>query len=195
MALVALLAAGLLSACSDDDKKAGELHGNVVDPPFTVNGLELADTDGAPYSLTDSTDARLTLVFFGYTHCPEICGLVMGNLSSAMAQLDDADREQVQVVFVTTDPERDDAQTLSRYVASYDPQFIGVTGEIPDIEKVAASVGVGMGEKLASGGYDVDAHTTTVTGIDVTDVAPIYWNQDTSPREYADDIHALLKED
>jgi protein SCO1/2 len=193
-AAAALLVAVLLTACSDD-KTATELHGQVVDPPFTVNGLELEDTGGAPYSLTDSTERRLTMVFFGYTHCPDICGLVLGNLASAMAQLDDDDREQVSVVFVTTDPARDDAQTLRRYLDHYDPQFIGLTGEVPDIEKVAASVGVGMGEKLATGGYDVDAHTTTVTAIDVGDVAPVYWHQTTSPAEYVADIHALLEED
>jgi len=54
---------------------------------------------------------------------------------------------------------------------------------------------VGLGEKLPSGGYEVDAHTTTVTGIDVGDEAPIYWSQTTSPGEFAEDIHTLLRED
>lgn len=193
--LATVLVAGLLAGCSNDDKKATELTAQIVDPPFTVNDLALVDSEGAPYSLTEDTDKRLTMVFFGYTNCPSICGLVMGNLASAMNQLDDADRAQVQVVFVTTDPARDDEQVVGRYATSYDPSFIGLTGEIPDIEKVAASVGVGMGERLASGGFDVDTHTTTVTAIDVDDVAPVYWHQDTSPAEYVADIHALLKED
>jgi len=193
--VLALLPALLLiAACSDDDK-ATELSGSPVDPPFTVSSQELVDTDGEPFSLTEDSEKRLTLVFFGYTNCPDICDKVLSNLSSAMTRLSDADHDQVDVVFVTTDPERDTEEVVRRYVDRYDPEFIGVTGELGDIEQVAASVGVGMGEKLPSGGYEVDAHTTTVTGIDIDDEAPIYWSQDTSPSEFAEDIHTLLRED
>jgi protein SCO1 len=188
--VVALLT---LTACGDDPKATG-LHGSQVDPPFTVSSQALVDTAGAPFSLTADTDKRLTMVFFGYTNCPDICGRVLGNLSSAMTRLDEEDLQQVQVVFVTTDPERDTGEVVRRYLDGYDPEFLGLTGELADIEQVAASVAVGMGEKLPSGGYDVDAHTTTVTGIDVTDEAPIFWGQETSPSEFAEDIHALLKE-
>lgn len=191
--VVAVLVAGLLSGCGDDEPSE-KLHGQVVDPPFTVNGLALDDIDGTPYSLTEDTDKRLTLVFFGYTNCPSLCGLVLGNLASAMTQLDESDRDQVQVVFVTTDPERDTPEAIRDYLDDYDPSFVGVTGALDDITAVAASVAVGMGEELPSGGYEVDAHSTQVTGIDVGDQAPIYWPQTTSPGQYADDIHALLKE-
>lgn len=192
--LVTVLFAGLLAACGDD-KTATSLTGRQVDPPFTVNGLALKGTDGEPFSLATDTDERLTLVFFGYTNCPELCGLVLGNLASALLQLDEADRDQVEVVFITTDPDRDTPEVIREYLADFDESFVGVTGGLDDIEAVAASVAVGMGEKLPSGGYEVDAHSTQVTGIDVGDQAPIYWAQTTSPGEYADDIHALLKED
>jgi len=189
-----VIASGLLTACGDD-KQATSLHGSPVDPPFAVSSQQLVDADGGAYSLTADTDARLTLVFFGYTHCPDICGTVLGNLSSALTRLDEKEREQVEVVFVTTDPARDTGDVVRDYLDRYDPGFTGVTGELADIERVAASVGVGMGEKLPSGGYEVDAHTTTVTGIDVGDEAPIYWTQTTSPSEFAEDINALLRED
>ena len=81
--LVLLLA---LAGCGGDDVQAGDLHGNVLDPPFTVSEDALVDTDGDAYSLADSTDKRLTLVFFGYTNCPDICGVVMNNLASAMTR-------------------------------------------------------------------------------------------------------------
>ena len=189
-----LLGLTLLTACSDDEPTT-ELHGAPVDPPFTVSERTLVDTDGAAYSLTADTDKRLTMVFFGYTECPDICGKVMGNLSIAMTRLEQDDLEQVEVVFVTTDPARDTGEVLHDYLDDYDPEFLGLTGDLADIEQVAASVGVGLGDELPSGGYDVDAHTTTVTGIDVADEAPIYWSQDTSPSEFAEDIHSLLRED
>jgi protein SCO1/2 len=182
----------VLAGCGGDDVKPGELHGSIVDPPFTVAKEALVDTDGAPYSLTGSTDKRLTMVFFGYTNCPDICGLVMNNLASAMTRLDAKDRDQVDVVFVTTDPERDTAEVLRRYLDHIDKTFIGVTGPIDEIAAIGKSIAVGMGDKLPTGGYDVDAHTTQVTGIDSDDQAPIYWSQTTSSKQFADDIHTLL---
>ena len=96
---------------------------------------------------------------------------------------------------MTTDPARDSVEVVRDYLDRFDPEFTGVTGELADIEDVAASVGVGMGEELPSGGYEVDAHSTQVTGIDVGDEAPIFWSQTTSPSEFAEDIHTLLRED
>jgi protein SCO1/2 len=188
--LVVLLMMALAGCGGDSDGAA--LHGTRLDPPFTVSKDELVDTDGAPYSLATSTDKRLTLVFFGYTNCPEICGTVMGNLASAMTRLDDRDRDQVDVVFVTTDPERDTPEVLRRYLDRYDKSFIGVTGPIDEIAAVGKSIAVGMGEKLPTGGYEVDVHSTQVTAIDSDDEAPMYWSQTTSSKQFADDIHSLL---
>jgi protein SCO1 len=194
--LAALTAAALLtlSACGSD-VDATDFTGKVVDPPFQVATDELEDTGGAPYSLAESTDKRLTLVFFGYTNCPDICQTVMGNLASAMTRLSDADRKEVDVVFVTTDPERDTPEALRAWLDRYDKDFIGVTddpSQIDLIAKVARSVAVGMGDPLPTGGYDVDAHTTQVTAIDSDDQAPMYWSQTTSSAQFAHDIHALL---
>ena len=72
----------LLAACGG---KADALSGAVLDQPYVVPATALTDTDGASYSLTDSTDRRLTLVFFGYTNCPDICTVVMSTLASAMS--------------------------------------------------------------------------------------------------------------
>ena len=153
----------------------------------------LTDTDGAPYSLSDSTDKRLTLVFFGYTNCPDICQVVMQTLASAMTRLDDADREQVDVVFVTTDPARDDENALRDYLDRFDPTFVGLTGPLPTIIDVgrALAVAVEHGEKLPSGGYDV-THGTSVLGIDGNDEVPIVWTQGTSATQFASDVHQLL---
>jgi protein SCO1/2 len=191
-----LAVAGLLlglSGCGGDDAQAGDLNGSVVDPPFTVDKEALVDLDGKPYSLADDTDQRLTLVFFGYTSCPDICPAVLKSLASGLTRLDDRDRDQVEVVFVTTDPERDSPEVIRRYLDTFDKSFVGVTGPIEDIAAVGRSIAVGMGDPLPSGGYEVDAHSTQVTGIDTGDEAPIYWSSTTSSKQFADDIHALLE--
>jgi protein SCO1/2 len=196
-ALAAALAAGLvlLSGCGGEATSADGFSGTRLDPPFEVLDTPLTDTSGDDYSLTGSTDKPLTLVFFGYTHCPDICGVVMANLASAMTRLSDTDRERVDVVYVTTDPARDTTTTLDRYLEHVDPDFIGLTGDLADIVALGKPLGVGVsqGKKLPSGGYDV-THGTTVTGIDSHDEAPVYWSQDTSSAQFAADIHTLLTE-
>lgn len=192
-ALVTLLVP--LAACGSDDSGSGGLHGTELDPPFAVSSTPLTDTAGKPFSLTEDTDKPLTLVFFGYSHCPDICQTVMSNLASAMTRLDKRDRARVDVVFVTTDPARDTQTVLKQYLTHFDPGFIGLTGKLDTIVAIAKPLGVGVtqGEKLASGGYDV-THGTTITGIDDADQGTIYWGQETSSADFAADIHHLLED-
>ena len=170
-----------------------QLTGAVLDQPYAVPDTPLTDTDGAAYSLAADTDKRLTLVFFGYTHCPDICQVVMATLASAVTRLDDADRDDVDVVFVTTDPERDTEGVLRTYLEHIDPDFVGLTGPLAEIVRVATGlhIGIEQGEKLPSGGYDI-THGTSVLGIDGKDQVPIVWSQETSATQYAADIHQLL---
>ncbi len=184
----------LLAACGSDD--GARLTATELDPPFEVSSATLTDTSGQDFSLTADTDKDLTLVFFGYTHCPDICQAVMASLASAMTRLDEADRDRVDVAFVTTDPARDTAPVLEKYLSHIDPTFIGLTGDLQTIVDIALPLGVGVtqGEKLPSGGYDV-THGTTITGIDSDDEAPVYWSESTSSAQFASDIHLLLKKD
>ena len=181
----------LLGACGGSGDE--QLTGAVLDQPYAVPDTPLTDTDGAAYSLAADTDKRLTLVFFGYTHCPDICQVVMATLASAVTRLDDADRDDVDVVFVTTDPERDTEGVLRTYLEHIDPDFVGLTGPLAEIVRVATGlhIGIEQGEKLPSGGYDI-THGTSVLGIDGKDQVPIVWSQETSATQYAADIHQLL---
>ena len=192
--LVGLL--GLLTACgSGGGASPMELTGTPLDPPFEVSSTPLVDTDGSAYSLTEDTDKDLTLVFFGYTNCPDICGQVMATLAGTLARLDDEEKEDVDVVFVTTDAPRDTEEVVADYVDAFDPSIIGLTGELDDIVEVGKSlyVGVDQGEKLPSGGYDV-THGTRVMAIDADDQTPVMWDHDVSQAQLAHDVLMLLDE-
>ncbi len=191
-AVVALAATVLLAGCGGPPSE-DEVSGAVLTDPYAVPDTALTDTDGDDYSLAADTDKRLTLVFFGYTNCPDICQAVMSNITAGLARLDDADREQVDVVFVTTDPARDDEQVLRDYLDRFDPGFVGLTGDLDTITAVGNGLGVAVekGQKLPSGGYEV-THGTQVIGVDGGDQAPIVWTEGTSASEFASDIHLLL---
>jgi protein SCO1/2 len=194
--LAALAGLVLLTGCTGNAaEQSGGLHGAVLDTPYVVPPAPLTDTAGEPYSLTRDTDKPLTLVFFGYTHCPDICQVVMSSVASALTRLDAADRERVEVAFVTTDPARDTGPVLRGYLDHFDPEFVGLTGDldrIVDLGKPLA-VAVEKGKKLPSGGYDV-VHSTHVSGIGSDDRVSIVWTQGTSAADFASDIHQLLQE-
>lgn len=194
--IVALvLALGLLTAACGGDSE--EFAGTRLKNPYAAPDIALTDTSGSPYSLAADTDKALTLVFFGYTHCPDYCPLVMNNLAAAMNRLDDDDRSKVDVVLVTTDPERDDEKALRTYLDSYDSDFIGLTGDIDTIIAVGKpmAVYVNDGKELPTGGFDLGGHSTFTLAIDDDDEAIALWNQETSSTEFAADIHTLLTED
>lgn len=195
-ALAAVMMGLLLVGCGSGEPDEGDVNGAVLTEPYTVPDTDLTDTAGEPFSLAADTDKRLTLVFFGYTRCPDICQTVMANVAAGLTRLDDAEREQVDVVFVTTDPARDGAQTLRTYLDRFDPTFLGLTGDLDTITKIGNTLGVAVekGERLPSGGYEV-THGTQVIGVDADDSAPIVWLQDTSAAEFAADVHLLLTGD
>ena len=122
----------LLAGCGGGDPDA-QFNGRKLDKPYDVPDVALTATDGASYSLAGDRDKPLTLVFFGYTHCPDLCPMVLSSLSAGLTKLDDADRERVEVVVVTTDPERDTEQVLRDYLDRFDPTWEGLTGELDAI--------------------------------------------------------------
>ncbi len=173
----------------DDDG----LNGVVLPRPYDVPSVPLEDADGATYDLATDATKPLTLVFFGYTHCPDICQVVMANIASSLTRLDDAQKAQVQMVFVTTDPARDDVATLRSYLDRFDPSFDGLTGDLAKIVELGSAfdVEIAKGKKLASGGYDV-AHGTQIIGLLPDRRAPFVWTQGTDPSTLADDITTIL---
>lgn len=194
-ALGVLLASALsvlvLAGCSKSS--ADTFSGDVLHQPYHAPATRLTDTNGQPFSLTASTHKRLTLIFFGYTHCPDECPTTMATLASAMLQLDESDRSNVQVVFVTTDPARDTGPVIRHWLDRFSKDFVGVRGSLPTIKKVAQQVGIPImkGRRLPSGGYDV-THGVQVLGMDGNNKIPVLWTLGTTAPEFAHDIHQLL---
>lgn len=197
-AVLAAALLALLTACGGESSGAGEaadFTGTRLDPPFEVSSTPLVDTAGEPFSLAEDTDKDLTLVFFGYTSCPDICGQVMATLAGTLTRLEDDQLDRLDVVFVTTDPARDTEAVVEDYVSAFSPRIIGLTGDLDDIVEVGRSlaVGVDQGKKLSSGGYDV-THGTQVLAIDGDDDTPAFWDYDVSQAQLAHDVTVLLDE-
>jgi protein SCO1/2 len=126
-------------------------------PPFS-----LVDAHGQPASPA-TLGGHPTLVFFGFTHCPDVCPLTLALLSSVQKQ---ASIPNLKVAFITVDPERDTPAQVGAYVSSFGGDFIGLTGTAPEILKATSGFGVAAARvELAGGGYTMD-HSAAVFALD-----------------------------
>ena len=173
----------------DDDG----LNGVVLPTPYRVPDVRLDRASGGRYDLRTDANDPLTLVFFGYTNCPDICQVVMANIASSLTRLDPADRAKVAMVFVTTDPARDTGPVLRSYLSRFDRSFDGLTGDLASIVRLgrAFDVQIAKGRRLASGGYDVE-HGTQVVGVLPDGRAPFVWTEGTDPAALTADIRTIL---
>ena len=119
--------------------------------------LDLTSQDGQPLP-ADFLSGRWTLVFFGFTQCPDICPTTLAVLAQAGRQLADLPQaEQPRVLLVSVDPERDTPERLAAYVRFFDPAFLGVTGSLESIAAAAAAFGVPYAKvTMPEGGYTMD---------------------------------------
>jgi protein SCO1 len=168
--VVLMLISGCTTAPSGPSGKrnadpAGYTGGSSLPEPYTMPEISLRDTSGRPYNLATTPSKPVTLLFFGYTHCPDVCIAVLSDVALALQRLSAADRDQIQFIFVTTDPARDKEKQIRRYLDRFNPSFVGLTGPLSMIKRAATEVGVDIEgvKKLPSGGYEV-GHSAQVIG-------------------------------
>ena len=130
-------------------------------PLANIGGtFTLTDMNGHPFN-SDSLMGKPQAVFFGFTHCPEVCPTTLNDLTLAMDRLG-ARADDLRAVFITVDPERDSPQVLKDYLQSFDHRFMALTGSLEDIAKVAKSFRVYYAKQPTSdGSYTMD-HTALV---------------------------------
>ena len=198
--LLPVLSLALLAACGTTTSSSPvrllgptpDFHGVWLDQPLPEPDMTLTSAAGRPFDLRKGTAGRLTLAYFGYTHCPDICPTTMADLASAMRKLTPADRKKIAVVFITTDPDRDTPKVIRSWLASFDTSFIGLTGDYSTIKAAARSVGIALEEpKSKTGDYEV-THGAEVVAFDDSHRARLIFTSGTSPADYAADLRKLL---
>ncbi|MGW7341717.1 SCO family protein [Streptomyces sp. NPDC054854] len=175
------------------EKKAGAA--TVLDRPFEKPELVLTDTTGRPWNLREQTKGKPTLIYFGYTKCPDVCPLTMSNIAVAKKALPKADQDNLRVVFVTTDPERDTPESLGSWLKAQDPSFIGLTGDFATIQAAARSLGIGIeAAKKEANGDVVSMHGAQVIAFSPkTDEGYALYGEGTTVDDYTKDMPKLVK--
>ncbi|OHV38239.1 electron transporter SenC [Pseudofrankia sp. EUN1h] len=133
-----------MRAAAVGERRSDGLHGISPATPAPKPALDLTGTDGRPFDLRATTAGLVTLVYFGYTHCRDVCPATMADLAQAMGELDPAVRARVRVVFVSTDPARDTPAVLAAWLHHFDPGFgfYGLTGPFAQVRAQAQALGV-----------------------------------------------------
>ena len=134
-------------------------HGTVIQSPDPSYNFTLTSADG-DVSLSDYR-GKLVLIYFGYTFCPDICPATLANVGQSLRELG-AKADDVQLIMVSLDPERDTPEKLAEYVSHFHPSFVGVTGTQDELDKIASLYGI-FYEKTAgtdNTGYLIN-HTAT----------------------------------
>lgn len=199
-----IAAFGTLLACSRQpgDEKTGQvaavmgLRGTALAEPLAKPALVLTRSDGSPYDFARETSRKVALLFFGYTHCPDVCPLHMANIAAVLKRMPWEDREAIEVVFVTTDPERDTAARLSDWLAGFDPSFVGLRGPIDEVNDIQQSLGLAPATRQAGGadsaqGYLI-GHAAQVIAFGRDDVARVVYPFSTRQDDWAHDLPILI---
>jgi protein SCO1/2 len=172
-----------------NDGWAGTLLGQPTEKPeFT-----LTDTGGNPYDFSRETEGFVTLLYFGYTSCPDVCPLHMANLAAVLQQVSGEVEAKVKVVFVTTDPQRDTPQVIRKWLDNFDVTFVGLTGTPTQIAAAeqAARVPEAVLEPPSAGGYKV-GHASQVIAYTLDDEAHVIYPFGIRQADWARDLPRLV---
>lgn len=190
--VLALVLAFAVAACQQQQPASPPpLEGARIGGPFRLN-----NGDGRPVTERDLA-GRYSLVYFGYTFCPDVCPTDFGAIAAGLKQVErDAPAVAAKVVpvFVTIDPERDSAAVVKSFAAAFHPRAIGLTGPVAEVKRVAQAYGVAFakGETSAGGGYLMDhSRSAYLMGPDGKPIALL--GQDQGPAAVAAVIRQWVK--
>jgi protein SCO1/2 len=202
LAAAAVLGTVALSACTASSEAAPPAFSAEPTPQGTYRGLELdpaqprptftlTDPTGKPYDFATRTRGVPTLLFFGYTHCPDVCPTTMADTAAALRGTPEPLRSKVQVVFVTTDPARDTGAVLAAWLRNFDPdlprKFVGLTGTVAQVEAAQAAA------KVPVASENGQTHSAELLLYGTDDYARVAFVSGSSPDDLRHDLPLVAK--
>lgn len=180
----------LLAGCGGDAEwHAKNIRGLMPDLEF-----ELTATDGEPFTAEDRA-GQVRLLFFGFTNCPDICPATMARLQSAVKQMPEDMRDEVSLLFVSVDPERDTPERIGDYVKFFGDNVVGLTSDEKTLRDLAKRYRTtfGYGKPDEDGNYDV-SHSSAVYAFDGEGRARLLIRSDQSVGEISEDLETLVRQ-
>jgi len=186
-AALAVVAAVAIALVSRRATPPATFIGTPVEPPKAAADALLRDGSGHPMHVLDRA-AAATMIFFGYTHCPDTCPLALASLGRAYRSLVPADRARTRIVFVTVDPGRDTAPVVARYVRNFDAHIVGLTGDARTLASLREAYGVHVDARPRE-----IVHSDTVFAVDASARMRFIYPADTQAKDFAHDLALLAR--
>ncbi len=195
LALAALLAGLAMAACGEGEDTGGGYRGGIVTPPFEKPGFTLTDTAGRPYDIRKETEGYVTLIYLGYTHCPDVCPTHMANIAEVMAAMPPSVAGRIKVVMITADPARDTPAVLRKWLDLFDKKFVGLTGSEETIVRLQETLGINPATRtdLGEGNYSVN-HAAYVMAFTPDNLAHTVYPLGVTNDDWKHDLTRLVKE-
>lgn len=173
----------------------GMYRGGFITPPQPKPRFVLEDTSGRPFDFWNRTQGSVTLLFFGYTNCPDQCPMHMATIGLALKKVPANIADQVKLVFVTTDPVRDTPAVLRRWLDNFDKRFIGLSGNEAALKTVQNAAGVPPARRAGArnGNYGV-AHANFVLAYTKDNLAHVIYPGGFSKDDWVHDLTLLVSE-
>lgn len=191
--IVGAVLAGLLALILIWRMRPPEFHGVLIQSPDKAADFTLMTSTGEPMSLSDFRGKQIML-YFGYTFCPDVCPTTLNDLAIMMEELGPKRAEDVQVIMISVDPERDTVEQLATYLPYFHPSFLGMTGSVEEIQDIASQYGIFFErqEGDTQAGYLVD-HTAVVTLIDDKGHVRMVFPYGTTGEDMAADLSYMMR--
>jgi protein SCO1/2 len=195
--LLALVALSTLAACKPSSAPFNPegLAGPKITPPLPKPDLRLTATDGKPFDLRKDTEGYVTLVFFGYTNCPDVCPVHMANIAAAMQRLGPETTGRIKVVFVTVDPARDTPKVIRAWLDHFDKSFIGLYGDSASVASAFTQLRLGGSMREAgadSANYSI-GHAAVVLAFTPDNLAHVIYPFGVRQADWARDLKLLVE--
>jgi protein SCO1/2 len=191
---VLVLATALTLAACQSAVSTGALQGVAIDNPTEKGSFVLTDTEGERYDFAAKTDGKLTLLYFGYLQCPDICPVHLAQIAEVLGE--DADlARKTEVVFVSVDPDRDSLGAIREFLDRFDTSFVGLTGTHDELQIAQEAVGVPPARIFGEGDeYTVD-HAGWVIAYAPNGLSYSIYPFGTRQSEWNNDLQVLAKLD
>lgn len=189
--LLAALAAGIGLSHWIQGKNSAQSVGLVLQSPRALPDFVLETARGTAYT-PESIRGRWQLLFFGFTHCPDVCPNTLALFREIKAVLPQATRAKLDLVFVSIDPARDSREVMRSYLDYFDPEFVGVTGTPAAISAFASSVGIASVKVGDAQDYVMDHSTALVLLNDAAQIKA-YYSAPHLPSDLVDSLSQLIQ--
>lgn len=190
---IVLLVSAVVACTGDAPPRPDEFRGSFLPEPLPKTDFTLTTTAGEPFDFRTETQGYVTLLFFGYTYCPDICPVHMANIAAVLHKLPPQTANQVKVVMVSVDPERDTPERFRSWLDNFDRSFVGLIGTTDELAAIQQAFYLPVAVRQGEGPDYLVGHSAAVIAFTTDNFAHVRYPTGTRQSDWAHDLPLLVE--